>query len=495
MRLFLTGWLLAIVATGCTTGDSQNESAPLSSVAVANVAPAGSVADSVPQPSARGIQLPQFERVKLQSGAVLLLAEKRDVPLVALRATLRGGAVADPAGKAGVAMLTAALLEKGAGERDARDFAETVAAVGGSLSASSGVEGVQIGGEFLADDVDLMIELLSDMLLRPRFDAGEFDKLRRRSIQLIKSAKDSDPRQLIGSYGSAFVFAGHPYGRPAGGDETSLARIDRQDVLDYYARHFGGDRLILAVVGDFDSSALKTRLNTIFGEWRGAGAALPIYADQPEQDGQRILLVDKPDATQTYFWLGNTGVSKAYEGRGSLDVVNTVFGGRFTSMLNTALRIESGLTYGARSRVSRPQRNGSVALVSFTATETTVEAIDLAIATLEKLHGDGLSDTQAVSAKNYILGQNPLGFETSSQIAAQLATLEFYGLDRGYIDDYAKLIVGASPAQISAVIGDVYPTREELVMVMIGNADAIRESISKYGQVTEISITSPVFFE
>ena len=109
-------------------------------------------------------------------------------------------------------------------------------------------------------------------------------------------------------------------------------------------------------------------------------------------DTLRVLLIDKPGATQTYFWLGNTGVARDFERRAALDIANTLFGGRFTSMLNTELRVNSGLTYGASSRLLRPSKPGSVAISSFTPTETTVEAIDMALGVLDRLHRDGVDE-------------------------------------------------------------------------------------------------------
>ena len=128
----------------------------------------------------------------------------------------------------------------------------------------------------------------------------------------------------------------------------------------------------------------------------------------PPEPGRQLLLVDKPDATQTYFYLGNIGVARDFPDRPALDLVNTVFGGRFTSMLNTRLRVESGLTYGAVSRLERNTASGSLAILSFTRTDATVEAIDMALDVLDALHADALTDAQLASAKAYVSALNRL---------------------------------------------------------------------------------------
>ena len=132
--------------------------------------------------AAQGVTLPEARRVELENGTVLLLNEKHDVPLIGLQATIRGGAISDPDDKAGLASLVAGLLEKGAGDRNAAAFAEAVDSVGGTLTASAGLETVTVAAEFLARDADLMVELVTDMLRSPRFDATETRKLRDRRI-------------------------------------------------------------------------------------------------------------------------------------------------------------------------------------------------------------------------------------------------------------------------------------------------------------------------
>jgi predicted Zn-dependent peptidase len=179
--------------------------------------------------------------------------------------------------------------------------------------------------------------------------------------------------------------------------------------------------------------------------------------------------------------------------RPALEVTNTLFGGRFTSMLNTELRIRTGLSYGASSNFDRLAQTGHWAMMSFTKTETTVEAIDLALATLGKLHESGLEPAMLESGKSYVQGQFPLALETSAQWAAQLATLEFYGLDRRYIDDYSAQLAAVTPADARKVIDEVYPPATSLALVVVGNAGAIREGLRKYGPITEMKLADPTF--
>jgi predicted Zn-dependent peptidase len=440
-----------------------------------------------------GVKVPPSERVQLPNGAVLLLMERHDVPLVSFTAMLRGGASTDPPDAFGTSSLLAGLLEKGAGRRDAVQFAETVASVGGQIETGASLESLWVSGSFLARDRELMVELLADMLQRPKLDVEQFETLRARRIEFLRAAKDSDLAALVPIYGAAALFGAHPYGRPVNGSEASLASIQHSHIERQFREQVGADRLILAVAGDFDTASMKQLLERAFAGWRKASEPL-VRPPQPKSiGGRRVLLVDAPDSVQSYFWAGSLGVPRSDPRRAALDVTNTLFGGRFTSMLNSELRVRTGLSYGASSRFERLMESGHWQLTSFTRTDTTLEAIDLALATLEKLHEGALDAAALASAKSYVQGQYPLAFETAGQWAYQLATLELYGLDRSYIEGYAGALETVSLEQARKVVDEVYPRSNEVVLVVIGKAAKIRKELEKYGPLTEMKLADPVF--
>lgn len=439
------------------------------------------------------VRIPEHERLSLGNGVALILVPRRDVPLVAFSAVLRGGALADPAARPGVASLVAGLLEKGAGERNAYAFADVVEGVGGSFGAGAGPEAVTVRGQFLARDQQLMLELLADALLRPMLDGGELEELAARHIELIKAAKDSDPSELIGTYGRAFLFADHPYGRPVFGSEASLAAIDRDDVLRYYEGQFGAERLVLVLAGDIDADVLARMAADSFSRWSGTPAPPPALVRPRARSGRRVLLVDFPGSAQTYFWIGSVGVDKRYPRRAALDLVNTLFGGRFTSLLNSELRIKSGLSYGARSSFARGSVPGEFSFRSFAQTQNTGKALDLALRTLERLRREGVTREMLDSARAYTLGQYPLGLETAADWAGMLADIELYGLGRSYVDDYPAQLAAVGVAEAQAVIEEAFPPADSVAIVAIGDAARIRGAVSEYGPVSQMALTEPEF--
>lgn len=238
---------------------------------------------------------------------------------------------------------------------------------------------------------------------------------------------------------------------------------------------------------------MKSALTTAFGAWSKVAVPAAALKPAPRVKGRKVWLIDAPGSVQTYFWLGNVGVDRRYSGRPALDLVNTLYGGRFTSILNTELRIKSGLTYGATSRFTRGTVPGEFAIRSFTQTETTVQAIDLALQTLEQLKHGSLAPEMLESSRAYVLGQFPLQLETAAHWATALADLEFYGLDKEYIEDYGPELSKVDLAETAAVTADAFPRADDLTMVLIGDAAKIREAVAKYGAVTEFKLSDPDF--
>ena len=440
------------------------------------------------------MKIPAHRRHTLANGTRLILLPRHEVPLIAFEAVMRGGARLDSPSRAGLAAVSAALLTRGAAGRDAHAFAEAVEGAGGSLEADAHSEAIALHGQFLARDRELMLELLSDGLQRPRFEASELDIVCTRRIEFIKAAKDSEPQSLIGLYGRALLFADHPFGKPVGGSESSLACLTRADVLGFYRDHIGADRLTLVFAGDFDPDWMLEAVTAAFGSWGVARELLSPLSAPPRVQGRNVLLIDAPDSTQTYFWIGNTGVARSYPQRAALEITNTAFGGSFGSMLMQALRVKSGLTYSVSSNFRRGTVPADFAINSFTRAESTGEALDLALNTLSTLKREGAGERSLASARNYILGQYPLGFETAADWASALAELDLYELPESYIDEFAHSLHSVDAAASQRVVENAYPDAADVEIVLIGDAARIRADAARLGPVREKSLAAPDFY-
>ena len=441
---------------------------------------------------ASALALPRYKKVVLRNGLTILLMEQREVPMVSLSAVIRAGSVADPAGRDGVAAITAALLRRGTKTRTADQFAEELDFIGGSFSATANADATAVSAEFMKKDVAKGLDLLADALMRPALPQEEVSKQVTQRVDGIKAAKDR-AAGVIGTYFNAYLYGAHPYGRPTGGDERSLVAITRDDVAKFYETYYAPGNTVLAVVGDFVSAEMEKQLSTLFGPWATKTPAPVAVPDAVPASGKRLLLVDKPDATQTYFRIGNVGISRTNPDRVLVEIVNTLFGGRFTSRLNTELRIKTGLTYGAGSSFVELRAKGPFAINTYTRNASTEKAIDITLAALGRLHDTGISEEELQSAKAYLEGQFPPDIETSNQLAGILADLAFYGLDEKDINTYYAKIEAATMADITRVIKQYFPL-ENLTFVLVGKASEIESVAKKYAPtIDRKSITAAGF--
>jgi predicted Zn-dependent peptidase len=416
--------------------------------------------------------------VKLKNGMTLLLMEQKEVPIISFNYIIRAGSIADPAGKEGVASLTAGLLRKGTKTRSADQISAELDFIGGLMGAGATFDYTAGTAEFIKKDINKGLELLADVLLNPTFPQDEVSKLLKQRIDGIKSNKDQ-AQGVIGTYYNAYLFGSHLYGRPTGGDEKSLAAITRDDVQKFYQGYYSPSSTIMAVVGDFDSAEMERMITEKFGAWAAKAAPTVQLAEPTPVAGKRLLLIDKPDSTQTFYQIGNVGISRTNPDRVYIEVVNTLFGGRFTSMLNSELRINSGLTYGARSGFDERKVRGPFVISTFTRNQTTERAIDMTLDVLKRLHEKGITEEELRSAKNYIKGQFPPDIETTDQLAGLIAELEFYGLDENEINNYYAKIDSMTVADARRVIKQHFPL-DNLVFVLIGKADEIGAVAKKY---------------
>ncbi len=441
------------------------------------------------------VKLPNYTRRVLPSGAVVRLLSKSDVPMITLQAIFRGGSESDPAEMAGLASVTAGMLRRGTLNRTADEFSDQLDSIGASFATGVDEQATYVVTEFLSKDTGRALELFADVILHPTFPEKEAAKVLSQRIDAVKSAKDS-PRRVLSRYFRSFFFPnGHPYARQIGGDELTLSRIRRADMLRYHKRIYTGKNLILVAAGDLDPAEFTARLSRAFGPLK-AGSRYKWVQDVPElkRPRARLLLVDKPGATQTYFRIGQPGICRTDPDRVPVMLVNTLFGGRFTSMLNEELRVNAGLTYGAYSIVDRNRLPGALSISSFTATETTAQAIDLALKVLERFHEHGVTSEQLASVKTYVKGSYPTRhLETAGQLADLLGDLELYGLGRDEVDDLFPRIDAITPEQAAAAIQKHYGV-DNLQFVLVGDATKIKKAVSKYAsEVVVVPITKPGF--
>ncbi|WP_297894819.1 pitrilysin family protein [Shewanella sp.] len=453
---------------------------------------AGCASTSAPKRVETGsFVMPSYDKFVLDNGLTLYLMPQREVPLITLNAVVRAGAVNDTT--AGVAQMTAAGLLLGAGGKSKADIEQQVDFLGASLGAEADKEGSYLAADFMAKDTDVMLGLFSAAMLTPDFDAAEFDKLKQRSIAGLQQDKES-PRAVISRYFDKLVFGAHPYGNAASGNSDSLEQVTVSQLRAFHKSYYQPANTAITVVGDFDVAAMKAKLTQTFGSWQGSEKLVQPDLNQglPQLTEAKVLLVDKPDAIETTFVIGGLGISRDNPDYVGLTVVNTILGGRFTSWLNDELRVNAGLTYGARSGFSPYTDSGVFTISTFTKTETTQEAIDLALKTYARLWEKGVDQATLDSAKAYVKGQFPPKFETSGQLAGLLSGMYLYGFDDKFINEFQAKVDGLTLEETQRLVKTYFP-QKDLQFVLIGNASKIAPIAAKYGKVQTVDIKATGF--
>jgi zinc protease len=438
------------------------------------------------QSIAQDYKLPPYEKFKLKNGLTVYLMEQHEVPMMNVSVILPAGAIYDGE-KAGLASLTASGLKYGTRNYPKARLDEELDFIGASVNTSASKESAGLSAKFAVKDKDKVLEIIKELLTEPVFDTVEFAKEKKRVLVGLEQAKES-PRSVIGSYFDKFLYGDHVYGNVVQGKVSTVSAITVDDLKKFYKENYVPAGSAIAIVGDFNAKEMKALATKLFSAWQGKQTGVNLASKPlPVPQANRVLLVNKDDAKETTFYIGAPGISRNNPDYVSIEVVNTLFGGRFTSMLNDELRVNTGLTYGASSRFIPLKNGGSFVITTFTASKTTEPAIDKAIEVLNKLHQNGIDETSLASAKNYVKGQFPPRYETSGQLAGLLTQMFWYNFDESFINNFQKNVDGLTVEKAKEIIARYFP-KDKLQFVMVGKSAEIKKIAEKYGPVTEVQI-------
>jgi predicted Zn-dependent peptidase len=441
--------------------------------------------------SAQSFKVPNYTTFKLPNGLTISLMEQHDVPTISVSSILSAGAIYDY-DKAGLASLTATALKHGTKNFPKAKLDEELDFIGANVDTYATKEFSGVTSNFASKDKDKVLTIIKEIMLDPVFDAAEFEKEKSRLLVSLEQQKES-PRSVIGPYFDTLLFGNHVYGNVIIGNSATVNNLTVKDVKDFYNTNYKPNDAAICIVGDFVSKDMKATLIKLFSGWEKSVKEKENLASKPiaVPTENKVLLVNKEDAKETTFYIGSLGISRNNPDFVAIEVVNTLFGGRFTSMLNDELRVNSGLTYGAGSRFRTLKNGGTFFISTFTATATTEAAIDKTLEVVNKLHSNGIDEKALSSAKNYVKGQFPPGYETNEQLASLLSQMFWYNFDQSFIDNFEKNVDGLDLAKANQIIAQYFP-KDKLQFVLIGKSTDIKKIAEKYGKVTEVQITDDI---
>jgi zinc protease len=458
----------------------QDKSAPASSVKKLGRAP---VSKEVLR-----VQLPRPTVVKLKNGLTIVLEEDHKLPTVAFTMWIRPGQLADPSDLPGLASFTAGMLREGTEKRTSEQIAREVDSLGATLEASSrfGVSYTSVNASGLIADTTKILDLMSDVVLRPNFPASELAKYKQSEGASLEQ-RLSNPA-FLGQQGFKRVIYGDTPMALASATKESIEKISVEDLKRFHEKHYVPANAILGVTGDFSASEMRATIEKYFGAWTGAAEAPQKFAAAVTPAATKITLVDRPASVQTYVIAGDRAIRRTDPEYYALQVMNQVVGGGPQARLFLDLREEHSLTYGSYSRFNAEIYPGDWMAFAPVRTPVTGDAMDRFLYEFKKINNEAVPQDEMDDAHRAIIASFALSLEQPSQILNDWLTVQYYGLPVDYWDKYPDHIGGIDAAGVQAS-AKKFVDLDHLQWICVGDRKEIESVLKKYGTVSVVDVT------
>ena len=427
------------------------------------------------------LRVPTWTKGVLTNGADLVVSEKHDLPLVSLSITLLGGANQfEPAGRQGVASLTAAMLSEGTKARDGEALSNALQLLGTSINANVAGESGSIGFVSTASKFPATFEILADMLVNSTFPEASLERLRGQRLVALTQAR-AQPGAIANRVFPRILYGGeHPYGRVV--TEESIKATTRDDLVAFHKAYFKPGRALITVVGDVTPAAVRPVIEKALAAWPNGGDRPTFtYPAVPEARATTIFLVDKPGAAQSTFALGKLGPARNTPDYFALQVMNTMLGGMFQSRLNANIREEKAYSYGVSSNFAYGKGPGAFRTGGDIVTEKSDAALMEFMKELRGILGARpVTDEELTVAKEALIQRLPGTFASVSSINSALTMLWTQNLPDDYYQQYAKSIAAITKDDVVQV-AKKYIDIDRLAIVIVGDRSAIEAPLKATG--------------
>jgi len=430
-----------------------------------------------PQPGApRDYHFPKFEVRKLENGMRIIVASVQKLPVVTVLAVIDATAVADPAGKEGIAELTAQTIREGTEKVDGAQLALEFEKLGTSFESGADWDSTVASMTVLRDKLDKAFSLFSDVIIAPAFRDDDIERLKAERLAERLQIID-EPRGLAEESFSRFLYAdGVRYGEPMSGSSKSVTTITRDDVVKFYSENYAADATTLILVGDVTLDEGVTLARKSFGAWKGARKNIVVKADVPARSARASRIVSKADAAQSELRIGHVGVPRVNEDYFPVVVMNAILGGLFSSRINLNLREVHGYTYGASSYYDWRRQSGPFVISTAVQSEVTAAAITEVFKEIDRMRTEQVGDDELTLATSYLEGVFPIRYETTAAIAAALANMVTFKLPESYYDTYRSNIAAVTSLDVlNAAREYVHP--DQLQVVVVGDPTLLKSPI------------------
>jgi zinc protease len=434
----------------------------------------------LPQPGPARVWAPPAPTAWQLPGGVRVLHQTHgSVPLVSLYLVIPRGTETDPPKQAGLTHLMGDLLDEGAGKLDALQLNERLMQLATDISISTSVDVVSVGMNMIAENFGPSVDLLADIVRRPRFDEHEFQ---RRKAQLVAQAlaNEADPHTGRRVALSSALYGEGYGGLPTTGTRDSLATISLADIKAHYSRLMVGEGATFVVVGGLARDEAGKHLERAFGDWGGKAKAeaRPIAADT---GAGKLYFVDYPGAAQSVIGVARRAPGSDAEDLFPATVFNRSFGESFTSRVNLNLREDKGYTYGAMSMFQRFRKTGMFGVFSDVRTDVTRASLDEVLRELGDVCGARpLTAEERDNSVNGLLLGYPGSFESIGLVALRFAQLPIYDRPLDWYERWPERVSAVTLEQVNA-LGSRYCDRSSFTLVVAGDKAKVAPTLEGIG--------------
>ncbi len=429
--------------------------------------------------------VPKFatDESALPNGLRVVVVPNHEVPFVtATLGILNGGWTEE---KTGTASLASQMVTKGSANHTAAELAEELEFNAISLSGAASIDVGSVFASCVTDKFDTAMKLMAEVVRTPTFPEKELEILRQQTLLALmiqaktpEYAADRELRQRL--------FGTHPYSRTPTGEPGDVQALKVDDLKKWWTTFVRPDTSVLYIAGDVAPADAKKVAERYFADWKVEGEKPTTkLASIPQPSTTQIYLVDRPGSVQSQIRLGLLGITRTDPDYFPTVVLSQILGGSFSSRLNKAIRVEKGLTYGARGGWSAQRFAGSMTISTFTKNPSTAETLKVILGEVERMKASPPEVEEVDTAKSYLVGSFAGNRETPGSVVGDLWLIEYAGLPKDYLSRFLSGVKSTTPQTIHRVAQRLIE-ESKLSIVVVGEADAVQADLEKIAPVTVI---------
>lgn len=422
---------------------------------------------------------------RLASGVPVYVETASQLPLVDIDLVFRRGASEDAVG--GLSHIASQLVRRGTGALTAEAVNERIDALGASFGVGVHHSTVRFHATVIRRHLQDFLELLADLVLRPALREADFAHVQRQARADLTRLRDSD-RALGARVFRRTLFEGHRFGRPIRGTEDSLDHIDLAAVRAHVAERVTASDLVIAAAGDVTADVLQPLLDRCFGDLPFGGRDKVAVDDPHQRPGRRVVIVDKPERTQTQLFIGCLGARLDDPSYHALLVSNTAFGGTFTSRLVHEVRSERGWSYGAGSTLGGDRAREGWWMWTHPSASQLLDCLGLQLEMLQGWLADGLTGDEIERAKSYLVNSHAFDRDTPLKRVLPRVDADVFSLPISFFDRYPDHVRGVFPAHADSAARHHLSADDLTVTVVATASPELVEGVRRRTEVDAVEV-------